>query len=173
MIYFQSRDLAQRLKINLAKWKRWSREFLAPDPLGGLRSGYARQFSYRDAFIVYLGGHLVGTLSFSIPQAIQILSDLNAWLKAQGYFALPGQRRRSDRIPSQIRIFDLAAGRFGFEIRTYTVDRIKAAGEIFVDQYQQTLINIDPHDDAFEQAIHFWVVFIDRLHQSFLDRLNP
>jgi hypothetical protein len=89
MIYFQSKYLAAKFKINLAKWKRWSREFLPPDPLGGLRSGYARQFSHKEAFCVYLAGYLVSGLKFTVPETRQILADLDTWLRKQGFFALP------------------------------------------------------------------------------------
>ena len=84
--YFFNRDLARRFDLNLARWKRWSREFLPPDPLGGMQSGFARQYSIKDAFTVLLGGHLVADLKFSIPETKQILVDLNAWLLAQDYF---------------------------------------------------------------------------------------
>ena len=79
--FYSSRELSRQLKIPLNRWKRWSREFLPPDPLGGLQSGYARQFSPREAFIVYLGGFLVSGLGFSIPQARQVLKELSGWMK--------------------------------------------------------------------------------------------
>ena len=79
--YYLSRDLSERLHIPLSRWKRWSREFLPPDPLGGLQSGYARQYSVRDAFAVYWAGFLVSHLGFSIPEARRILNDLDGWLK--------------------------------------------------------------------------------------------
>jgi hypothetical protein len=79
--FYLNRDLSRRLGIPLSRWKRWSREFLPPDPLGGHQSGYARQYSTKDAFLVYLAGFLVSTLGFSIPAARQILQDLNPWLK--------------------------------------------------------------------------------------------
>lgn len=79
--FYLNRELAERLKIPLNRWKRWSREFLPPDPLGGLQSGYARQYTLSDAFIVYLGGYLVSGVSFTIPEARNILQDLNGWLK--------------------------------------------------------------------------------------------
>ena len=84
--YYNNRELSCCLGINHARWKRWTREFLSPDPLGGLQSGYARQFSMREAFLVALGGHLVGFLKFSIHQAKIILADLEPWLDANGYF---------------------------------------------------------------------------------------
>lgn len=83
--YYTSRELAQKLNINLAKWKRWSREFLPPDPLGGMQSGYARQYRPDDAFTVLLGGHLVSELKFAIPEAKTILADLHPWLREKGF----------------------------------------------------------------------------------------
>lgn len=79
--FYLNRDLSRRLGIPLSRWKRWSREFLPPDPLGGHQSGYARQYSTKDAFFVYLAGYLVSTVGFSIPAARQILHDLTPWLK--------------------------------------------------------------------------------------------
>ncbi|MBU0985830.1 MAG: hypothetical protein KKH68_01145 [Proteobacteria bacterium] len=84
--FFTNRELSDRLGIKLAKWKRWSREFLPPDPLGGMQSGYARQYNPDQAFTVFLGGHLVADLKFSIPEASQIIQDLNKWLSEKGFF---------------------------------------------------------------------------------------
>ena len=74
--FYTNRELSRALNINIARWKRWSREFLPPDPLGGLQSGYARQYTRNDAFTVFVGGYLVKDLNFTIPEARQILSDL-------------------------------------------------------------------------------------------------
>lgn len=79
--FYTNRELSQKLDLNLSKWKRWSREFLPPDPLGGMQSGYARQYNPKEAFTVYLGGCLVAGLKFSIPEAKQILYDLNDWIE--------------------------------------------------------------------------------------------
>jgi len=79
--FYLNRELSERLGIPLNRWKRWSREFLPPDPLGGLQSGYARQYSIRDAFHVYLAGYLVSAIGFSIPEARLVLHDLKTWLK--------------------------------------------------------------------------------------------
>jgi hypothetical protein len=78
--FYTNRELADKLSINLAKWKRWSREFLPPDPLGGMQSGYTRQYSIDDAFKVFLGGHLVSAMKYTIPDARKILHDLQEWL---------------------------------------------------------------------------------------------
>ena len=84
--YFTSRELSSKFNLNLARWKRWSRTFLPPDPLGGLQSGYARQYSIDQAFCVYLGGVLVSELKFTMPEAGQILDDLKSWLGAAGIY---------------------------------------------------------------------------------------
>ena len=98
--FFTNRELAGKLDINLAKWKRWSREFLPPDPLGGMQSGYARQYHPDEAFTVYLGGHLVADLKFTIPEAKQIHNDLHGWLEGNGFYFnvnsvafIPGEQR--------------------------------------------------------------------------------
>lgn len=83
--YYTNRTLSGSLGTNLAKWKRWSREFLPPDPLGGMQSGYARQYTPDEAFTVYLGGHLVAALHFTIPEARQVLNDLAEWLAGNGF----------------------------------------------------------------------------------------
>ena len=83
--FYTNRELAGRLGINLAKWKRWSRAFLPPDPLGGLQSGFARQYHPDQAFTVCLGGLLVADLKFSMPDAQKILDDLGGWFRENGY----------------------------------------------------------------------------------------
>lgn len=84
--FFTNREASKRLDINLSKWKRWSREFLPPDPLGGMQSGFARQYSPDGAFTVYFGGHLVADLKFTIPEAKQIVKDLHSWLAEKGFY---------------------------------------------------------------------------------------
>jgi hypothetical protein len=97
------------LDINLARWKRWSREFLPPDPLGGMQSGYARQYNPNEAFKVKLGGHLVADLKFTIPEAKQILKDLDDWLADKGfYFDVQGKatsKEGVDRLVNKYIIF--------------------------------------------------------------------
>ena len=88
MIYYNSRQLSEKLNIGHSKWKRWVREFLPSDPLSGRQSGYARQLNLRDAFKVYLGGHLVSQLKFTIPEAQRILGDLAKWIKQNGFYNL-------------------------------------------------------------------------------------
>lgn len=121
MIYYNSRYLSQKLNINLAKWKRWVREFLPPDPLGGMQSGVTRQLNTKDAFKVYLGGYLVGTLKFTIPDALQILTDLTPWLEAHGFFQIHAHRPLEEArdMPSyRLFIYALPKRQFAYETRT-------------------------------------------------------
>lgn len=84
--FYTNRELAEKLEINLSRWKRWSREFLPPDPLGGMQSGFARQYNPDDGFKVFLCGHIVAGLKFSIPDARIILRDLRGWLNECGFY---------------------------------------------------------------------------------------
>jgi hypothetical protein len=84
--FFTNRELSHKLLIPLAKWKRWSREFLPPDPLGGLQSGVARQYSVDQALTVFTGGQLVSELKTTIPEARQIMTELHTLFKDIGAF---------------------------------------------------------------------------------------
>ena len=95
--FFTNREASNRLDINLSKWKRWSREFLPPDPLGGMQSGFARQYSPDGAFTVYFGGHLVADLKFTIPEAKQIVKDLHPWFSKNGFYFDAGSSAAVDR----------------------------------------------------------------------------
>ena len=146
--YYSSRELSHRLQSPLNRWKRWSREFLPPDPLGGLQSGYARQFSTREAFIVYLGGFLVAGLGFAIPQARQIIEDLNDWLKKivfDGY--LMGRRAEDADMPAEwtryeVHIFGMVgpssrmSGKLTYRIREVLTRSRNANGD-WVEIYKE------------------------------------
>lgn len=84
--YYNNRTIAKKLNINLPRWKRWSRAFLPPDPLGGYQSGYARQYLIKDVFKVFLGGHLVSHLKVPVPEAFKIIEDLEVWLTDKGFY---------------------------------------------------------------------------------------
>ncbi|MBC2744489.1 MAG: hypothetical protein HGJ93_16005 [Desulfosarcina sp.] len=88
--YYTNREISEKLEINLARWKRWSRSFLPPDPLGGMQSGYARQYVFEDLFKIFLGGHLLSHLKLPVPDSQQVLADLSPWLKKNGFFDLNG-----------------------------------------------------------------------------------
>jgi hypothetical protein len=107
--FFTNKELSQKFNVNLAKFKRWSREFLPPDPLGGLQSGYARQYNPDEAFTVILGGHLVGDLKFTIPDARQIIQDLNEWLaEHEFYFNFSGSNNSPQKVAGPVKYYQIA-----------------------------------------------------------------
>ena len=107
--FYTNQELSRKFKIKLARWKRWSREFLPPDPLGGLQSGYARQYNPDEAFTVFLGGNLVGDLKFSIPEARQIMHDLQSWLVDRGfYYNFSGTSLSENRTKFSIHHYQIA-----------------------------------------------------------------
>lgn len=148
--FYLNRDLSKRLGIPLSRWKRWSREFLPPDPLGGHQSGYARQYSTKDAFQVYLAGFLVSTLGFSIPAARQILKDLTPWLKKNildpfhpatnsgDSIAVDGHRIELIIIPARRK----TAPAFTYRIRSLIERKMLSEGDatIWQEQYREEII---------------------------------
>jgi hypothetical protein len=169
VIYFDSKYLSQRLNINAAKWKRWAREFLPPDPLGGYQSGYARQFSHKEAFRVFLGGYLVGVLRLTIPEARQVLSDLDTWMKNQGLYSVPGDLNAVTAITDHIYIYDKGKGKFSYAVRTIgarqQTDNNGSCNESFV------LTHIGATADTLTSpgTGHARIVLIRELHRRFLE----
>jgi hypothetical protein len=152
--FYTNRELSRRLDINLARWKRWSREFLPPDPLGGMQSGYSRQYNPNEAFKVNLGGHLVADLKFSIPEAKQILKDLDDWLSDQGfYFDIQGRATSDegvDRLINRYIIFirreKLLDNNFEFIYAVRGIISNKPVNykgfEIMEERYVETLVGL-------------------------------
>ena len=101
ILYYTNREISEKLEINLARWKRWSRSFLPPDPLGGMQSGYARQYTFKDLFKVYLGGHLLSHLKLSLPDSQQVLDDLSPWMKKNGFLDLNGANGAATELNGQ------------------------------------------------------------------------
>jgi len=180
--FYTNQELSQKLNINLARWKRWSREFLPPDPLGGLQSGYARQYNPDEAFTVFLGGYLVGELKFTIPEARRILHDLHDWLTAQKfYFDYTGDARSNADKGSQIQFYEIAIGRFlGVEADfIYFTKGVLTDDSIVVDgipmRRQRFVESIIPSGTTAEQvnaAASYRVINISILRSEFLDSLE-
>lgn len=168
MIYLNSKYLSKHLGINLAKWKRWSREFLDPDPLGGLQSGYARQFSNKEAFQVFLGGYLVSELKFTISQARQILSDLHAWLSRHYLYALPVKKSKVRSQSHHIYIYRLGEGKFGYAIRCMADPALIKTGKGYEEHFELKLVGLSPEFVAQNQFTHTWILSIHILHQRYL-----
>ena len=144
--FYNNRELSGKFGVNLARWKRWAREFLPPDPLAGQQAGYARQYYVNDAFTVFLGGHLVAALGFSIPEAREILVDASEWMQARGFHFDPrGNRRPRKGVDLHIKSYALflkisadnrltifargTIGRIDYEYEGFPVTK-----EIYVDQ---------------------------------------
>ena len=169
MIYFNSKYLSESLNINPAKWKRWAREFLPPDPLGGYQSGFARQFSYKDAFRVFLGGYLVSQLRLTIPEARRILMDLDTWMKKQGLYSLPGDPRSSDSKADHVHIYDLGEGKFAYVIRTITACSQAAPDDNHCESYIVKRIGAAADISIPPGTAHARVLFIRELYGGFLE----
>jgi len=172
MIFYDSKHLSQRLNINPARWKRWARTFLPPDPLGGLQSGVAWQFNVKDAFKVYLGGYLVGELSFAIPEASQVLDDLSNWLRNNGFYSMPPQRDDENGPMHCIYIHTMPKSRFGYCVRsiisTSTANDYGVRQEVFL----QTLIATENDPIISGEAKSATLLAITSLYRDFLKQIE-
>ncbi len=174
MIFFNSRELSAKLDIKLDKWKRWVREFLPPDPLGGLQSGYARQFSQKSAFRVYLGGYLVATLKFSIPEAGRILSDLDGWLRNNGFFSLtpPNGHFQNATAGYRVYIYPVDHQGFGYTIRRIQAQPVRDADGMFQETYARTLLQTAEDPLSTGRIAGARVLGISALYQDFVRKLG-
>ncbi len=170
---------------NLARWKRWSREFLPPDPLGGMQSGYARQYHPDQAFRVHLGGHLVAELKFTIPEAKRILKDVDDWLAANGfYFDVADQQPAAQdigRLIDQYVIFikqnkSVHANKPAF---FYTVRGVISnqpahykGFDIREERYAETFIGAIPETFTEQNQDTVKMLCITRLHKTFVENLE-
>jgi len=100
---FTYRELSEKLDINIAKLKRWGREFLPPDYSAGQSQGVARVLTTDEAFILYLSGHLVSVVKYSIPETKKIMDLMVPYL------------REKKAMPSMLSMKELA--KYDWEIR--------------------------------------------------------
>ena len=175
MIYYNSRYLSQKLQINLAKWKRWVREFLPPDPLGGIQSGVTRQFNTKDAFKVYFAGYLVGTLKFTIPDASQTMTDLSPWLKAQGFFQIHARlplNGANHMANHYLFIHPRAEQQFVYCVRTVASLDIVTPDE-FVKQetYSEIRVGKSPANGEEFYPMCGYMIALTRLYTDFLEKI--
>ncbi len=176
--YYTNRQLSLKLEIKLAKWKRWSREFLPPDPLGGLQSGYARHYHPDEAFGVYLGGVLVSELKFSIPEAKRILGDLAQWFENNGFCfnaeTLPEPSTSQAESYYLIKVFSDREQGFWYEIRRIGTNAEQAPQEMGINTEGSAKFVIDPLGiQKGELAIAVYrVMNISFLLEEFLKRLD-
>ena len=172
MIYFNSKYLSKMLDIKPAKWKRWAREFLDADPLGGYQSGYARQFSYKDAFLVFLGGHLVSEQKFSIPDARQILHDLDGWLKNNGLYALPDPTHLPLQHPRHIYLYKSPSGKIAYAVRTIIKRETVSELNQKVEYYTLERIGSGAEPWTEDQITHARIIGIHTLYRFFIERIS-
>jgi len=92
---YLNKELAEAFGVDVLKWRRWSRDFLPPDPVAGSRSGHARRYSETDALTVFLAGlKLVGERKMSIPSARAAIQEIMPWLESKGLLPITGHKRR-------------------------------------------------------------------------------
>jgi hypothetical protein len=186
--FYLNRELADCLGFKLSRWKRWSREFLPPDPLGGLQSGFARQYNLADAFHVYLGGHLVADLNFPIPETRIILEDLKPWVRSQFFPHSKNNVPPSVALPAKeyrIHIFTTRADNETERERRYAVRRLidekmdgKRGTRMITERYLENWLEggefVSGDTDA-DKALEWGssrILYISKLYERFKRKLT-
>ena len=186
--FYLNRELSARLGFRLSRWKRWSREFLPPDPLGGLQSGFARQYSLPEAFQVFLGGHMVADLKISIPETKIILKDLKEWISTQYFFYVPADKQSPvQQTVKEYRIYiflnpepNQDGGHHAYMVRRI-IDQEKSLGKgvrIVTERYienwlkeGESVVGPDISD-----GVPYWkaarILYISKVYQMFNDQLQ-
>ncbi|UCD79369.1 MAG: hypothetical protein JSW26_28895 [Desulfobacterales bacterium] len=183
--FFTNKELSQAFAINLAKWKRWSREFLPPDPLGGLQSGYARQYNLNEAFTVFFAGHLVGNLRYTIPESRQILHDLQQWLVDHDfYFDFSENSNPAPESVPPVQNYRIAiinrkasSGRiYGFSYRIRAIFSVEPLGvgnaQVRQERFQETVIDPTADMPGHLVAESCCILNISALRRNFLNCLQ-
>jgi hypothetical protein len=180
--FYNNRELSDKFGVNLARWKRWAREFLPPDPLAGQQAGYARQYYVDDVFTVFVGGHLVAELGFSIPEARTILMETREWMKARGFrFDPRGNRRPRKDVDVHVKSYALflklsadnrfiifargTIGRIDYEYEGFSVTK-----EIYVDQ---SIVKENGDEAGREEPGVNKILLISQLLDQFKKTLDP
>lgn len=182
---YTNRELSEKLGIKLAKWKRWSREFLPPDPLGGMQSGYARHYYFSDAFEVMLGGHLVRDLHFGVPEARRIIEDLKNWMSEKGFYQQEEKEAGEiTDIEKTVRKYIIFIRRldslkdkrphFSYRIKGILSDQvIQDAGEtIKEERYSETIIQPAKKECGHSGTIPERILHVTSLYRDFVEKLR-
>jgi hypothetical protein len=135
---FKVSEFSELLNIPHTKSKRYTREFLGPDPEATIQSGHARLLNLREAFFVYLGAHLVSDLNFTVHEAKIIIEKLKPWLIEFGLF--PSDENSFQKTKSKIVTWKIFIYRtdtpFYFDYGAKGVINSKIAEFIEVGTYQ-------------------------------------
>ena len=83
-----NRDLAKAFGIVDTTWKKWSREFLPPDPASGKGRGRTRSYTPEDAFTVYLGGLMVSEKAMTFKESKEAIKIIISFMQNREYFPL-------------------------------------------------------------------------------------
>lgn len=180
--FYTNRELSEILNINLARWKRWSRAFLPPDPLGGMRSGYARQYVFKDLFKVFLGGYLLSHLRMSVLESQRILKDLSPWLDQHGFYYGNGSNNPERKhTPCRIHVAALQMDgtsngpEFAYLIQKTIDVRVDASESIhrIVETMEEAVFPDDrQNDDIFANNPNLYTIHISALYADVVGRLH-
>ncbi len=87
-----NRELFESFKIKDTTWRRWSREFLEPDPDAGLRKGRTRMYNAELAFTVWAGGKMLTEKQMTYEESKDALKELTGFMERKHLLPLQNSR---------------------------------------------------------------------------------
>lgn len=106
---FKISNISKNLNFPHGKAKRYTREFLDPDPSATLQSGHARSLDTSEVYTIFLAYHLVSKHKFSIPETKKIMRDLKSWLVKRNLF--PGAEGSAESEKPKVRSWKITIQR--------------------------------------------------------------
>lgn len=97
--------LSKLCDIPLSKMRRWTKEFLPPDPRATRRSGYTRELTLNESFYVILGGGFVDEIGWTYHQARTVLGKIWPWMEKIGMVPEIPEWARREGVDAIIKIF--------------------------------------------------------------------
>ena len=161
---FRISEFSKLLGIQHTKAKRYTREFLGPNPSATIQSGHARILTLQETYLVYLGAHLVSVHNFTVHEAKIIIGSLKPWLIEWGLF--PGDDNKFQQTTSEVKSWKVSICRthepwyFAYLVEGL-INLDDDVGSISIGDYH----NIRVHTKKF---VHFKLQDFD-----FVDPLGP
>ena len=134
---FKISEFSKLLDIQHTKAKRYTREFLGPDPAVTIQSGHARILSLQETYFVYLGSHLVSDHNFTVHESKIIIESIKPYLIEWGLF--PNDDGKFQKKTSEVKSWKVSIFRtnkpFFFAYLAEGVISIDNTGEMTIGDY--------------------------------------
>jgi len=169
-----NKEFSEKLETPLTKVRRWTKEFLSPDPKATRRSGYTREFSYNDGFFIFVGGVMVTDFGLSFEEASTMLEELKPWMLEIGLVPdIPGSAK-IEGLDKEIEKYNLIF-QFGWAEAGIAVDiHVQGIVHEYRTEHENPKKGWPPYERVREERIEYWLTtvrlnhIVDKFYQETL-----